>query len=1297
MATILFAAAGAAVGSGFGGTVLGLSGAVLGRAVGATVGRALDQRIMGAGSEAVEIGRIDRFHVMGASEGAPIPKFWGRMRLAGQVIWASPFRETSQASGGKGMPSPKTVQYSYSVSLAIALGEGEILGIGRIWADGDEISPRSLNTRVYHGTEEQLPDPLIEAHMGDLAPAYRGTAYVVVDSLDLGAFGNRVPQFSFEVMRRAQGPEARKVPDLQDAIRAVALIPGTGEYALASQKIRFEGDLGVSRALNINSPSGDSDLITSLKQLKQELPNCRSVSLIVSWFGNDLRCASCEVQPKVEQTLEDAAQMPWRSGGIGRSQAQDVPRIDGMSVYGGTPSDESVIESIVALKSQGQSVMFYPFILMDQIEGNALADPYSDNAFQASLPWRGRITLSKAPGRVGSPDQTGQAVNEVAAFFGSANRTDFSIQDGKIQFNGSPEWRYRRFILHYAHLCHLAGGVDSFCIGSEMRGVTQIRGGDHRFPAVEALVQLAADVRAILGPDVKISYAADWSEYFGFHSGENVYFHLDPLWASSSIDFVGIDNYMPVSDWRDHSDHADVDWKSIYNIDYLKSNISGGEGYDWYYDSPEAVKAQLRTPIRDLAHNEHWVFRYKDIVSWWSLSHHNRIDGQRLDQPTAWVPGSKPIRFTEFGCPAIDMGTNEPNKFLDSKSSESAVPRSSLGNRDDFIQMQYFRASFMHWSDPANNPESDLYDGTMLDLDNCYAWAWDARPFPEFPRNLSAWSDGPNYDRGHWLNGRVTSVPLDRLVREVCEDSDSLNLNTERLYGAVHGYSAAENQSARAKLQPLSLAFSFDSFESEGIIKFQSRAAADVFEVFEDRFALRADGSSSLEISRGGNADSVARVRFSYLSEDGSFSAAVVEAFDPDSLSSSIAETEYPILLPVGVAKSTVNRWMVEAQLARDQISFGLPLSEGLGVLGSTVRVDGLSYRVDFVELDQRATIRAVRVEPPAGSTILSDMDPKPWHSHVEPASIFRLWMDLPLLTSDQVPHAPFLAVSSDPWLSPAILFSSNEDNGYIVNAKFERPCVVGRTHSDLAACRPGVIDRGPPLEIEVPLGSLESVSLLGLLSGMNLLAIGDGSPENWEVFQFMRADLVSPGRYRVSVRVRGVAGTDVLMPDVWPAGSYVVVLNDQVKQISLSSEHLNISRHYRLNSSASEIGSESGRHDIIAFQGIGLRPLSVSHLVCRVDSDESHRFFWIRRTRGGGDSWDGYDVPLFEERELYLFVVRTTQGEVLSSRVIEKTFFVYESEQRAEDGIYGEYYAEVSQISTFYGYGPRNRIVVPG
>ena len=109
-------------------------------------------------------------------------------------------------------------------------------------------------------------------------------------------------------------------------------------------------------------------------------------------------------------------------------------------------------------------------------------------------------------------------------------------------------------MLHYAHLCALAGGVDAFCIGSEMRGLTQIRDSADGYPAVRALCTLAEEVRAILGPDTRIGYAADWSEYFGHQPADgsgDVLYHLDPLWASPAIDFVGIDNYMPLSDWRD--------------------------------------------------------------------------------------------------------------------------------------------------------------------------------------------------------------------------------------------------------------------------------------------------------------------------------------------------------------------------------------------------------------------------------------------------------------------------------------------------------------------------------------------------------------------------------------------------------------------------------------------------------------------------------------------------------------------------------------------------------------------------
>src|SRR5688500_10293313 len=81
--------------------------------------------------------------------------------------------------------------------------------------------------------------------------------------------------------------------------------------------------------------------------------------------------------------------------------------------------------------------------------------------------------------------------------------------------------------------------------------------------------------------------------------------------------------------------------------------------------------AQVRTPISDGTYGEPWVWRFKDIRNWWSHAHHNRPGGVRSGSPTAWVPGSKPIWFTEAGCGAVDKGANQPNIFGDDKSAES--------------------------------------------------------------------------------------------------------------------------------------------------------------------------------------------------------------------------------------------------------------------------------------------------------------------------------------------------------------------------------------------------------------------------------------------------------------------------------------------------------------------------------------------------------------------------------------------------------------------------------------------------
>ncbi len=722
MATLVLSAAGAAIGSGvstgaFLGGTLGLSGAVIGRAAGAVLGRAIDQRLLGLGSAPVPGGRIERLRLTGAGEGVALPRVWGRMRVPGHVIWASDFLEIpGRSRRSKGGLGPRQTEESrYVISLAVALCEGEITGLGRIWANGVEIAPRDMVIRLYHGTADQLPDPKIEAVEGaGQAPAYRGTAYVVIEDMDLGPFGNRVPSLAFEVIRAARAPG---VSTLQDAVRGVAWMPGSGEYALATEPVLLDETGGVpglpaeQRVANVNAPRGESDFTSSLNALQAELPEVESGLLIVSWFGDDLRCADCTIRPKVEYADRESPNQPWRLGGLGRGDVQELARLGDGPVYGGTPSDQSVIQAIRAMQEAGQAVVYYPFILMDQPEGNDLPNPWTGAPGQPALPWRGRITTSLAPGLSGSPDRSAAAEEEVAAFFGTAQPGDFTVSDGEVTYTGPEEWSYRRFILHQAALCAAAGGVEAFCVGSEMRSLTQIRGAGDSFPAVAALRVLMADVRAMLGPDVKLTYAADWSEYWGYNDEQgNRYFHLDPLWADPDCDFIGIDNYMPLSDWREGDGHKDAQAGrgSIYDLDYLKANVAGGEGYDWFYPDTPARRAQDRVPITDGANDQPWVFRYKDLVNWWQNEHVDRLNGVPVAEPTDWEPASKPIWFTEYGCAAIDKGTNQPNVFLDPKSSESFAPYFSTGARDDVIQMQYLRAMAAYWQDPAHNPVSPV-------------------------------------------------------------------------------------------------------------------------------------------------------------------------------------------------------------------------------------------------------------------------------------------------------------------------------------------------------------------------------------------------------------------------------------------------------------------------------------------------------------------------------------------------------------------------------------------------------------
>jgi hypothetical protein len=487
MATLALSVAGQFVGGALGGPL----GATLGRALGALAGSAIDNAIFGdKPSTAPATGGDVR--LQGSSEGGPIPRLYGWSRLTGNIIWATQLEETTQqSSGGKGTAPTTPATTTILANFAVALCEGEVSRLGRVWADGQLLETEGLNFRFYRGTADQEPDSLIEAKQGaGNAPAYRGLCYLVFEQLDLTPFGNRLPNLSVEL--------CRVVGELEPAITAITIVPGATEFGYDPvPRVRVLSP-GATGNENAHIYPDVSDWTLSIDELQALCPNLQHVSLVVAWFGDHLDCGNCTIAPRVESASRSVDGASWAVSGLSRGSARVVSQVDGAPAYGGTPSDGAVLAAIADLKARGLAVTLYPMVLMDIPPGNALTNPYTGLTGQPAFPWRGRITCSPAPGQTGTPDQTAGIATLLGAFLGSAAGAQFSPAGATVNYAGSG-WGFRRMLLHYAKLTTLAGGVDALLIGSELRGLTTLRGTGNSFPFVTALATLATDIRTMCG------------------------------------------------------------------------------------------------------------------------------------------------------------------------------------------------------------------------------------------------------------------------------------------------------------------------------------------------------------------------------------------------------------------------------------------------------------------------------------------------------------------------------------------------------------------------------------------------------------------------------------------------------------------------------------------------------------------------------------------------------------------------------------------------------------------------------
>lgn len=1309
---------------------------------------------------------VEEVHVTGAQEGAPIRKLWGRARLGGQVIWATNFWEYDQwvttytpaaaAGGGQGKgggggggggvtwQANTTEIWHAGVSFAVAFCEGDGgTSLGRVWADGKLLDLTQYTWRFYDGSESQDPDPLIVANEG-AAPAYRGMCYLVFENMVLDKFGNRIPQITAEIIRR---PVSAGVDDLTHNLRSVCIVPGTTEFGYATSVYRASAAFGNWSPVNSNAEDSISDFSVSLDQLvginaiatggdwrsaKGALDMPDAVSLVVAWFGDDLRAGNCTIRPKVEVALKNTWPADWEVAGYTRAGyawfvfpntrvpyggpgsypglwgapagvvSQINPGImnpDGtggsvafggstIPAYGGTPSDWTVIEAIREIKRRGLRCVFYPFVAMDIPPGNAKPDPYGGTE-QAVFPWRGRITCHPAPGQPGTVDKTAAAATQIGAFFA----------------------QYNAMVTHYASLCVLAGGVDAFIIGSELAGLTQVRSspGDGDYPAVDALKLLAASVRAIVGAHCKIGYAADWSEYHSHRPADgtgDVIFNMDPLWSDPNIDFIGIDNYMPLSDWRDSGPNADaVAAASIYDHAYLARNIEGGEYYDYYYASSADRTAQTRTPIVDTAHGEHWVFRQKDMRNWWSSAHHSRPGGVRNAAATAFTPGSKPIWFTEFGCPAVDKGANQPNVFVDPKSSESAYPYFSNGNRDDAIQRAFLETTLAYWRD--NAPTIGAIK--MVEPTNMFAWAWDARPYPDFPAQGGTWRDAPNYHLGHWLNGRLDEPPLDWILGDLCAAAGVDRYDTSRILGPstlVPGVVADGPISPRDLLEQIGDSLQIDAHESGGSLVFASRAQAETIAISLDDLVMESAEDVGYSLSRAQETDLPGALTLSFVDPYRSYDAGSIRERKGVGNSQNVASVSAPLILDPGYAKALARAMLAQLWQARDAATVKLPPSFSRVEPGDCIAFDvgeaaPLNFRVSRVDRGDFLSLELVGFDPAsarfgsasAGADALS----KP-AKRVFGSPIVEI-LDLPLATGNEPqPWAPRVAAFASPW-APVNVYRTVSGSNTLV-ATVTASTMMGEIVDGGFYSGPrSVWDYGNALYVQF-YGDAQLLSQSDdqVFDGANAVAVKSSSGD-WEIVQFAQAELLATNKYKLSKLLRARQGTEAGMADPVPIGSRVVVLTPAtLATLGIGVDQIGQALTLRIGPARDDPGAASYFDYAVTPKGVGLRPWSASQLSGARQTSGDVVFSWARRTRYGGDAWEPPDVPLNEQSEAYDLEILDWSGNVLRSvSGLTAPTWIYALADQTTDwgGPQNAYPVRVYQISGQIGRGQPAKVNV--
>jgi hypothetical protein len=397
---------------------------------------------------------------------------------------------------------------------------------------------------------------------------------------------------------------------------------------------------------------------------------------------------------------------------------------------------------------------------------------------------------------------------------------------------------------------------------------------------------------------------------------------------------------------------------------------------------------------------------------------------------------------------------------------------------------------------------------------------------------------------------------------------------------------------------------------------------------------------------------------------------------------------------PRGIAETMVQ----EPWASRERGRFSLPPSR-LALDASdlvTLTANGRSFPLRLTGLSVGQTIEAdaMSIEPQLYDAFAAPSRLPVATTPTVYGAQLGVFLDLPLIRGDEVPHAGHVAAFGSPWPGGVAFYRSPTISGYTLKALATTSAKIGET---VTAFHSGPVSRwddGNVLRVSMANGELASADPILVLGGANLAAV-ENSDGEWEVIQFTTATLVSPGVYDLSGLLRGQSGTEGAMRDPVAAGARFVLLDAALRQVDMTQADLGLAFNWKYGPAPYDIGNASYQTATPTFSGIGLRPLSPVH-VTGEQMVGGLQISWIRRTRLGGDSWEQPDVPLGEDAERYEVEI-LDGGDVVRTLTVTTPSVVYTTAQQTTD--FGSpqtsYVVRVYQLGASYGRGQARETIV--